>query len=118
MKILVSDLQPLDVIRRAGYGQVNDRRATESSWSRRLGSGLYPRFHIYINGNEINLHLDQKQVSYEGSNAHSGEYDGSAVEAEADRISEIITKLTDERFSGPKTITATEKTGFFSRFFG
>jgi len=119
MKIpILPDLQPINVIRRAGYGQVNDRRATEPSWSRRLGSGLYPRFHIYMSSGDLNLHLDQKQASYEGVNAHSGEYDGSAVEAEAERIAKIMDALKAERFSGPKPLAEKEKRGFFGRFFG
>jgi hypothetical protein len=57
MKItILQGLNPIDVIRRAGYGQVRDRNATEMSYSRRLGSGIYPRFHVYINGQILNLH--------------------------------------------------------------
>jgi len=118
MKIAVdSNLNPLEVIRRAGYGQVNDRRAAESSYSRRLGSGFYPRFHVYINGDTLNLHLDQKQASYEGYSAHSGEYDGDTVEKEAQRIIDAMARLQSEKsiVSAPP---AEEKTGFFSRIFG
>lgn len=119
MKIpILPDLQTIDIIRRAGYGQVNDRRATEPSWSRRLGSGLYPRFHIYMSSGDLNLHLDQKQASYEGANAHSGEYDGAVVETEANRIIAIMNSLKEERFAGPKSLQEKEKQGFFSRFFG
>ena len=38
----------------------------------------------------LNLHLDQKQASYEGFRKHSGEYDGSTVEAEAERIYNVV----------------------------
>jgi hypothetical protein len=34
----------------------------------------------------FNLHLDQKQPSYSGSRAHSGEYDGELVESEMERL--------------------------------
>ena len=111
-------MNPIDVIRRAGYGQVRDQRAQEASYSRRLGSGIYPRFHVYINGPVLNLHLDQKQASYEGQSAHSGEYDGAAVEAEAERIAGIVSKLQAERFSGPDAPSEPEKKGIFSRLFG
>lgn len=51
---------------------------------------MFPRFHIYIEerGDEImyDLHLDQKRPSYEGSHMHSGEYEGTAVERETERI--------------------------------
>ncbi len=54
----------------------------------------YPRFHIYLkadNNNLIfNLHLDQKRPSYKGTTAHSGEYRGEIVEAEAERIKQIL----------------------------
>lgn len=119
MKITVSPgLNPIDVIRRAGYGQVRDQRATEISYSRRMGSGIYPRFHVYINGDIINMHLDQKQASYEGVSAHSGEYDGATVEAEGARIIGIMDKLQAERFSGPVPQEEQEKKGGFWGLFG
>lgn len=119
MKITVSNnLDPLLVLRRAGYGQVMDRRATEVSYNRRLGSGFYPRFHVYINGQTINLHLDQKQASYEGSSAHSGEYDGQAVETEARRILEVMEQLNVTETPAEQPVTEPQKTGFFGRLFG
>ena len=119
MKIPVAgNLNPIEVIRRAGYGQVMDRRATEQSWSRRLGSGIYPRFHAYINGSVINMHLDQKQASYEGSSAHSGEYDGPTVEAEAQRIIESMNRLLGEKQESTEAPQQPEKGGFWGRIFG
>ena len=97
-----------------------DRRATESSFARRLGDGVYPRFHVYINqvGTDyaVNLHLDQKQASYEGSSAHSGEYDGETVEAEGRRIASALERQTQER-AAPAVPEQEEKKSFFSRFF-
>lgn len=63
----------------------------ETSYVRRLSrTQHYPRFHLYLNETAdqiiFNLHLDQKHASYEGSSAHSGEYDGETVKAEAERI--------------------------------
>ncbi|MCH7552279.1 hypothetical protein IIB49_02720, partial [Patescibacteria group bacterium] len=54
----------------------------------------YPRFHIYAKEQEdtasLNIHLDQKQPSYEGSSAHSGEYEGSLIEQEVERIQSLV----------------------------
>ena len=70
----------LNVLRRSGYAFLRkDDRTGEMSFVKRVGGGDYPRFHIYSktlpNGSvQVNLHLDQKKASYEGSIAHSGEY--------------------------------------------
>lgn len=111
-------LNPVEVIRRCGYGSVLDRRATEPSFARHLGRGLYPRFHVYINDNILNLHLDQKQASYEGYSKHSGEYDGEAVEREAARIEEIIYKLGVEKNEKVNEELVKESRGLFSKLFG
>ena len=54
----------------------------------------YPRFHLYLKteGEDLifNLHLDQKRPVYEGTPAHSGEYEGETVEKEVERIKEIL----------------------------
>lgn len=54
----------------------------------------YPRFHIYLTIKKdsliFDLHLDQKKPSYEGTTAHSGEYDGEVVAKETERIKEIL----------------------------
>lgn len=119
MKINVkSGLNLIDVLRRAGYGQVSDQRATEASFSRRLGEGIYPRFHAYISGNIINLHLDQKQASYSGYSAHSGEYDGEAVEAETQRIIGVMEKMTTESRAFSDSETTLDKSGFWGKLFG
>ncbi len=59
-------------------------------------SGFYPRWHLYLhNKGDIyffNLHLDQKQVSYHGQTAHSGDYDDALVKTEAQRIINSIIK--------------------------
>lgn len=83
---------PEKFIQRCGYGRIFDRRSGENSYARRLRGDFYPRFHVYIKDGGsswiFNLHLDQKRPSYEGSHAHSGEYDGSVVEKEVQRISQ------------------------------
>ena len=83
------------VLRRAGYLSITDRISGKSSFTRPLSRlAHYPRFHLYIeeNGENLvfNLHLDQKQVSYEGETAHSGEYEDSGVRTEAERLNTIL----------------------------
>ncbi len=83
--------------RRIGY-RLMGIEENEYSIVKQLDRNNYPRFHIYIKKNEennefvFNLHLDQKQPSYEGSgaHAHSGEYEGEIIEREAERIKREI----------------------------
>lgn len=97
MRIKISKAQlpnPELSIRRCGYGIVFDRRGGIKSFARRLDRGLYPRFHLYLEENggdwELNIHLDQRAPVYAGVTAHSGEYDGEALEREAARIKELL----------------------------
>ena len=81
----------LNVLRRCGYApEGQDQKTGEFRFSKPLRGARYPRFHAYCVESAqrliISLHLDQKQPSYEGSSAHSGEYDGALVEAETKRI--------------------------------
>jgi len=83
------------VLRRAGYFGIIDRKNGKSSFTKPLSRlSHYPRFHLYIeeNGENLifNLHLDQKQVSYEGETAHSADYEDSGVRAEAERLNIIL----------------------------
>lgn len=82
-----------DLIRRIGYVPLGITREGEFNCVRRL-SGDYPRFHIYLKEDEaiyyFNLHLDQKKPVYEGTTAHSGEYNSDVVKEEASRIKEIL----------------------------
>jgi len=78
-------------LQRAGYASFRDPRSGQDSYVRRLGSGFYPRFHLYAEerGDQlhINLHLDQKQPSYGGgTHAHSGEYEGGIIDDEMRRL--------------------------------
>lgn len=85
---------PEQFIRRCSYGKIFDRRSGQTSYARRIRGSLYPRLHLYIDEREdqviFNLHLDQRQTRYEGVTAHSGEYDGVAVEQEVDRIKKLL----------------------------
>lgn len=83
----------LDLFRNAGYSY-RGMDGGEMNFIKRAGRDEYPHYHIYARdlGEEIalNLHLDQKKPSYQGSSAHSGEYDGDLVEKEMERIKEFI----------------------------
>lgn len=92
----ILDQAPEQLLRQAGYAYLMDRHTGQESFVRRLNRDFYPRFHLYLeeqstgagrNGQIIlNLHLDQKQASYEGARAHNAEYDGDVVEREMARI--------------------------------
>jgi len=81
------------VMRRINYRPIRVTERGELNCVRPI-YGDYPRFHIYTKeeGNQIiiNLHLDQKKPSYEGSHAHSGDYDSETVKEEAGRIRSIL----------------------------
>ena len=100
MKLVVNknqlDMAPEQWLRRAGYGYIRDRRSGQDSFVRRLGRDFYPRLHMYAEkqGDKIifNLHLDQKQASYAGAHKHNAEYEGEVVEAEINRLKQLIIK--------------------------
>lgn len=100
MKLIIEknrlNIIPEQFLRRAGYGYIRDRRTGAESFVRRLGSGFYPRLHMYAEEQSdkivFNLHLDQKQPSYAGAPAHNAEYEGEIVEAEMERIKELISR--------------------------
>ncbi|MFA5029437.1 MAG: hypothetical protein WC518_01645 [Patescibacteria group bacterium] len=119
MKITVfNNFDPVLVLRRSGYGLMTNRKTGEQSFVRRLGNNSYPRFHAYLKDGFINLHLDQKQPSYSGVKAHSGEYEGEVITKEANRIKEVINFLkTEDRPTSEREIAAPAK-GFWSKFFG
>lgn len=87
----------IDLIRHCGYHLARGK-GEELSFAKRLGSTQYPRFHLYIKQLDceylFNLHLDQKQPSYPGVHAHSGEYEGEILTQEAERIKEIINRVS------------------------
>lgn len=79
-------------MRRCGYASEGvDSKTNELKFSKYLGAA-YTRFHAYCAENNddrrvmVSLHLDQKRPSYKGASAHSGEYEGPLLEAEAQRI--------------------------------
>lgn len=78
------------VLNRLGYHEHFDQRSQQVSYIHRLRSLNYPRYHLYLEmrGQDVrvNLHIDEKQASYEGQTRHSGEYDGVLVQNEIARI--------------------------------
>ena len=85
-------------MRECGYRLIeNPHKGGEKSYARSLDLNPYPRFHIYLDllpqGLGINIHLDMKKPSYEGTTAHSGEYDGEIVKKELERIKNITNKF-------------------------
>jgi len=90
----ILDQAPENLLRQAGYAYLTDRHTGQESYVRRFGRGFYPRFHLYLEeqNNQVilNLHLDQKQASYEGAHAHNAEYDGEVVEQEMARIKNFV----------------------------
>ncbi len=89
----------LSFMRLVGYKPIENTARGELNCVRPLGAD-YPRFHAYVkeeNGNFIfNLHLDQKKPSYEGSHAHSGEYEGENVNEERTRIESLANAPVEE----------------------
>ncbi len=82
-----------DLSRRINYKPLGYTDRGELNCVRSI-SGDYPRFHAYITEGkgtiEFSLHLDQKRPVYEGTTAHSGDYDSDVVKGEAQRIQEIL----------------------------
>ncbi len=98
-------------LRQAGYTYIEDRRSGQGSFARPVNNNRYPRFHIYVNEKDkgeivINIHLDQKQASYEGTTAHSGEYeDEGPVKEEVERLKILLGQspksTTNKKSSAP-----------------
>ena len=83
--------------RKIGYHYLKkDEQKQEHVLMRSLETGGYPRFHLFLKINketkefDFSLHLDQKRPVYKGTPAHSGEYEGDVIEAEAERIKKIL----------------------------
>lgn len=107
-----------NIMRSLGYGEQRTRQG-QISYVKRVTGERFPRFHAYVEdmngGMQVNLHLDQKEASHEGSSAHGGEYEGPLVEVEMRRIGFFINSL------GSQTLVdepeEPKKTGFLSKFF-
>ncbi len=112
-------------MRVCGYKEIfNPHKQNEVSYARSLeASRFYPRFHIYISdipddGIEVSLHMDMKKPSYEGTTAHSGEYEGELVEREAHRVKNIADKFVSENVPQYHALGfKKEKEGFWKKLF-
>lgn len=119
MKIIIQNLKdnPRTLIRRAGYSEHYDNRSQQTSYARRLGTGIFPKFHVYLaeqnGGVEVSIHIDQKQPSYGVGHMHSGDYDGPNIERELERI-----KQSFENATPPEPEEPPKKKGFFGSLFG
>jgi hypothetical protein len=119
MKIIIQNLKdnPRTLIRRAGYSEHYDNRSQQTSYARRLGTGIFPKFHVYLSeaggGIEVSIHIDQKQASYGVGHMHSGDYDGPLIERELERIKQFFANATAPDVEEPKG-----KKGFFGKLFG
>ncbi|EKD76231.1 MAG: hypothetical protein ACD_43C00184G0004 [uncultured bacterium] len=85
-------INPINVLRQAGYHPINDYKSGQDSWVRTLGNLHYPRFHLHFkttaNAIQISLHIDQKQAASRFAKVprHAGEYDSPIVQAEIGRL--------------------------------
>ena len=83
----------INLLRSCGY-HFQEEKENEISFYRSLSALNYPRFHIYLIKRKeslvFNLHLDQKKPSYNGSPAHSAEYEGKLLKDEKERIIKIL----------------------------
>ncbi len=96
MNFIIKDIRENIVVlaRRIGYQILEAKSHNEYNLVRKLTRDNYPRFHLFViqagDNFHFNLHLDQKEPSYPGTHAHSGEYDGPPVQDEAERIINLL----------------------------
>jgi len=89
--------QLTNVMQRLGYAFLKkDTFENQLIFQKRVYQTTYPRIHVFLQENKENitmkLHLDQKQPSYKGHTAHSGEYKGDILKIEAQRIKNSFAK--------------------------
>ena len=97
MKFLIKNLKETinTIPRKLGYRYLKeDKERNEHIMVRPLESGGYPRFHLFLKIESDNfifsLHLDQKRPVYKGTISHSADYQGEIIEAEMERIKDIL----------------------------
>lgn len=111
-----------NVLRKAGYLQIFDRQSGKKSFVRKLSTGHYPRFHVYVieanNQITIDMHLDQTKTRYEGQTAHGADYDSEEVKNELKRVFEFFKQYIPEKPKVPEENQkpASEKKSWFQRF--
>jgi hypothetical protein len=89
---------PFNILRGAGYAFHQDRKMGKDSFVRRLTGSQFPRLHLYVDESKedrviFDLHIDQKQASYQGSRMHNAEHEGGVVEGEINRLKAYILSL-------------------------
>lgn len=111
-----------NLMRRVGYGE-QQTRSGQLSYTKRISGERFPRYHAYVEdkdgGIQINLHVDQKEASYQGTSAHAGEYEGPLVEREMQRLAAFVTQLkssSNTPLSSSSSNTKTKK-GFWGTLF-
>lgn len=91
---------PESFLHHAGWALIHDRRRGVSSFVKRLGAGFYPRLHLYVDERDglviFNMHMDQKEASYEGAHMHNAEYDNELVAAEIETIKGLLGITSNE----------------------
>jgi len=82
------------LFRRAGY-HFDKHTGNEMAFARSLTGHKFPRYHAFckMDGSKllVNIHIDHKAASYEGTSAHSGEYgeDSNLLQGEAERLKNL-----------------------------
>lgn len=117
-------ITPQYFLRKCGYIEIqNPHKDFETSYARSLDPGrFYPRFHVYIepnpNGTGLSIHLDAKKPSYEGSSAHSGEYDSPLVKEESVRIQNLTKEFLSQSGNMRKSIGFTDEKSWWRKILG
>ncbi len=117
-------ISPQYFLRKCGYIEIqNPHKNNEISYARSLDPGrFYPRFHVYLesdpSGAGISMHMDMKKPSYEGSSAHSGEYDSPIVKEEATRIQLLAKSNLSTKSGGGKTLGFQTEKSWLQKLFG
>jgi hypothetical protein len=92
----VPDFKPDHFLRQAGWAYIFDKRREQESYVKRLTRDFYPRLHLYVKETPeyftLEVHLDQKQTSYQGVRMHNAEYDGPVV---AGALQDLAQKLKE-----------------------
>ena len=82
--------------RRAGYA-FQKQGGDEMAFVRKLTHQTFPRFHLFVKivdyKFEVNIHIDHKAASHDGSNMHSGEYgeDSELLKDEVEKLKLLAT---------------------------
>lgn len=125
MKLKVNKNQlkdnPYRLLRRFGYGFIRDRRSGSESLVKRLGSGFYPRFHMYVEEEDglvvFSLHLDHKQATHYSPHRHNAEYQGEMVEKELENLKNFIYSNPSQEAPSDQE-SSSKKKGWLAKLLG